>query len=338
MRQTLEDIRRKLNERVYRNEEHVRLSLVARILNDLGWDLWNPIEFNTEFIAIPNEDSTRVDVALFITPYAPMVYIEVKAIGRLQGNIGPIELQLRDYNRNNTAIFSVMTDGRRWRFYYSQTGGEFAQKCFKTLDLVEDDIEEVEVAFRTFLSKTELDNGNAKRNAEAYLQLSQKQRVIEDILPQAKRLVLEPPYPSLPQAVVELAIVQGLRVTLEEAAQFIDRFSLRRSITESVIPTQTAVGVQKERPKRSDTPMALADVLDVCHEVFENGKEYRQACAIVTQRRNLDSPHTVPDKCTRRIGLDTAGFKKLLENRTELIEHLIKYYPNYAEIIHDALG
>ena len=120
MKSTLDDIRRKLADGVYKNEEHVRLSLVARILGELGWDLWNPSEVNSEFIAVPNEDSTRVDLALFLNPYSPpSVYVEVKAVGKLQGDIGQFEIQLRDYNRNNTAVFSVITDGQRWNFYYS---------------------------------------------------------------------------------------------------------------------------------------------------------------------------------------------------------------------------
>lgn len=338
MRETLEDIRRKLQERAYKNEEHVRLSLVARILNDLGWDLWNPSEFNTEFIAVPSEDNTRVDVALFTIPYAPTVYIEVKAVGKLHGDISSIEQQLRDYNRNNTAVFSVMTDGRKWRFYYSQTGGEFSQKCFKTLDLIDDDVEELEFAFQSFLSKVELDGGNARRDAEAYLQLSQKQRAMEDILPQAKRVVMEPPYPSLPQAVVNLVSTTGPRVTIEEAAQFINSFNLRRPPLEDVTPKRPVVVVHRGRPRRSDIPMALADVLDVCREVLENGKEYREACAVVTHRRGLSSSQTVPNACTRAIKLDTDGFRRILRDKAQLIQHIIRCYPDYGEIIRESLG
>ena len=44
LREALEDIRRKLNAGVYQNEEHVRLSLVARILQALEWDIWNLVE------------------------------------------------------------------------------------------------------------------------------------------------------------------------------------------------------------------------------------------------------------------------------------------------------
>ncbi|HPA46755.1 MAG TPA: hypothetical protein PK395_13400, partial [bacterium] len=80
MREILLDIRKKLNAREYENEEHVRLSLVSRLLQHVGWNIWNPREFNTEFKAIPTEDRTRVDIALF-AQNKPSVYIEVKAVG-----------------------------------------------------------------------------------------------------------------------------------------------------------------------------------------------------------------------------------------------------------------
>ena len=51
MRDTLVDIHEKLRNGSYQNEEHVRLSLVARILQELDWDIWNPREVNAEFVA-----------------------------------------------------------------------------------------------------------------------------------------------------------------------------------------------------------------------------------------------------------------------------------------------
>ncbi|MBI5829314.1 MAG: hypothetical protein HZB20_07180 [Chloroflexi bacterium] len=260
----------------------------------------------------------------------------MKAVGRLQGDISSIELQLRDYNRNNTAVFSIMTDGQKWRFYYSQTGGEFSKKCFKALDVLEDEIEELESSFQTFLSKDELNNGNAKRNAETYLQLSQKQRAIEDVLPQARRIVLEPPYPSLPQAVIELVAGAGLVVTEDEAAQFIRDFNLRKPPPEQ-ISIKPAASVHRARATRPDIPVALAHVLDVCGEVFRNNRSYREACGIITERKNLSSKGTVPNACTRAIDLDTAGFLRLLEDKDRLIAYLIKHYPSYKAYIREAL-
>lgn len=119
MDEVLRDIIEKLRHGDYQNEEHVRFSLVGRLLFELGWDVWNPTEVNTEFAAVPAEDRTRVDVALFAKSYSPSVYVEVKAVGKIGQDLSEVERQVRDYNRNNTALFSAITDGRTWRFYYS---------------------------------------------------------------------------------------------------------------------------------------------------------------------------------------------------------------------------
>ncbi len=147
MEATLNDIRSLFDRGVFKNEEHIRVCVVCRILQELGWNVWNPDEVNMEFAVAPDEDQTKVDVALRSTPLQPDAFIEVKAFGQLRGKLAEIERQLRDYNRNNTAMFSIITDGAEWRFYYSQTGGEFAQKCFKVLNLRRESVEDVELAF-----------------------------------------------------------------------------------------------------------------------------------------------------------------------------------------------
>ena len=182
MMDSLVDIQKKLREGAYQNEEHVRLSLVARILQDLGWEIWNPRQVNTEFAPVRAEDSTKVDVALFATPQVPSVFIEVKAVGKIV-NLEQTERQMRDYNRNVSAAFCVITDGHVWRFYYSQTGGEFASKCFRVLDLLADDLNDTESAFRAFLSKSAIASGDAEKDSQALLKLTRTQRAMEECLP-----------------------------------------------------------------------------------------------------------------------------------------------------------
>src|SRR3972149_2052194 len=112
MKDILTDIKAGLQNGDYSNEEHVRLSLVARVLQKLDWNIWDPKEVNAEFVVVPNEDKTRVDLALFLKPAMPSVFVEIKAVGQVQGRLSEIERQVRDYNRNNTALFSIITDGR----------------------------------------------------------------------------------------------------------------------------------------------------------------------------------------------------------------------------------
>jgi len=220
MRDILVDIQAKLREVAYQNEEHVRLSLVARVLQALGWDVWDPRQVNAEFAPVRSEDNTKVDFALFSTSRVPSVFIEVKAVGKIS-DLKQIERQLRDYNKNITAPFCVITNGSIWRFYLSQTGGEFANKCFKILDLSLGNAEDAEAALQTFLGKSAIDSGQAEKEAKALLDLTQKERAMEECLPQARRRIQDPPYPSLPDALVSLVAQQGFQITRQEAEDFI---------------------------------------------------------------------------------------------------------------------
>jgi len=221
LRETLSDIRQKLKDGVYKNEEHVRMSLVARVLLDLGWNVWDPKEVNAEYPAVPHEDSTRVDIAMFSSPHRPDIFIEVKTVGQISNALQKVERQLRDYNRDNTALFSIITDGRFWRFYLSQAGGRFSDKCFKIVDIMKNELDDIETSLRMFLQKAEVVNGNAEHEAQGYLRLTEKQRIMEGLLPQAKREVLKPPYPTLPEALIAQCAKVDIAITNNEAKEFI---------------------------------------------------------------------------------------------------------------------
>jgi predicted type IV restriction endonuclease len=226
MHEILTDIKDKLKQGKYKNEEHVRLSLVCRLLFKIGWNIWDPEEVNTEFSTVPKEDKTKVDIALFVKDKksSKSIFVEVKAVGKITtSSLAEIERQVRDYNKNHTALFSIITDGRNWRLYYSQTGGEFHDKCFKVCDLLYDDLEDIEQTFSLFFSKENLINGHAEEQAGKYLQLTNKQKAIQDSLSQAKRLVQVSPYPSLPQAIVEIVKNNGIVLTVTEVEKLLER-------------------------------------------------------------------------------------------------------------------
>ena len=86
-------------------------------------------------------------------------------------------------------------------------------------------------------------------------------------------------------------------------------------------------------PPSTNLPKVLQNILDVCEEVFVNGIDYGDACEIIAKRKNLAAYQTVRDACTRRIGVDTAKFRKLLENKPQLINHLSNCFPEYSDEI-----
>ncbi len=223
MKNTLKEIIQYIKNGHYKNEENIRFSLIGRILKKIGWDIWNPKEVATEFIAVPEENEKgKVDIALIGKDGMPFVYIEIKALGKLQGgNIVKGEIQLRDYNKNNTALFAILTDGQIWRFYYPQSRGTFSQKHFKTINLLKDDLDDIELNFDVFLSKKKVFSGRAKLEAENYLKSSLKKRLMRDEVFKARDLTQSPPYFSLPKALIECVKLRGVIISLGEAEQFL---------------------------------------------------------------------------------------------------------------------
>lgn len=225
MRETLQDIITRLGKGEYQNEEHIRLALVCRLLRELGWDIWNPREVFPEFKAMPNEDATRVDVALFMPPQLlrPAVFIEVKSLGKLSPFLEAAELQLRDYNRNNQAELSILTDGRLWRFYLPGAAGEFPRKCFEKIDLLSEEskLDDVELAFDTFLSKHSLQSGGAVDEARRYLKRTDAERVMFDVLPIAQRDVDDDPTVTLVDCFLRRCAEKGVDCDHDNAVHFI---------------------------------------------------------------------------------------------------------------------
>jgi len=248
---TLEDIQERLRANQYEREEHVRLAIVARLLQEYGWDIWNPTEVNAEYVPVPEEDKKKVDVALFLPPSTPAVFIEVKPVGGIT-NLADTERQLRDYNRNVTATFCIITDGREWRFYYSLTPGDFSSKCFRVVDLLKDDPQDIEGAFALFLNKDQLQSPEARRRAEELLRLSQKERVLQESLPEARRAVQQPPYPTLPHALSNGAKQRGFVVSQEEAVAFIEKAGTAKAPHPAIPPQVRTAGKDFDPEKPPD--------------------------------------------------------------------------------------
>ena len=225
MNDALKDIVIRLRDNQYKNEEHIRLGVVYRLLNELGWDIWNPQEVCTEFQAIRREDATRVDIALFLQPLLnrPDVFIEVKALGKLMPMLNAAEIQLRDYNRDNQAAISILTDGRHWRLYLSNASGEFSRRCFEQIDLLDSSasLGDAELTLDAFLSKQAIQSGVAVEEAKKYLKRTDVERIMYEVLPVAQRDAEDDPAVSLVDCFLTRCTERGADSTRDQALAFI---------------------------------------------------------------------------------------------------------------------
>lgn len=262
MHEILLDIQQRLRRQEYKHEEHVRLSLVARVVQALGWDVWNPTEVYTEFKATKKEDHTRVDVALFTRDFEDTaIFIECKGVGGFAADLAAVKRQLRDYNRDHTALFTIITDGRHWRFYFSFTSGEFKDKLFCKFDLQEDELDEIAGYLDAFLLRDNILNRSARRKAEAYLMLSKKERAMNEVLPDAQKRVTQPqgPWIMLPDAMMQLLAAKGLTITIAEVQVFLT--NRERAAAWAPTPPVAATGAPAKRPtpkKRAFAPPPAA--------------------------------------------------------------------------------
>ena len=107
------------------------------------------------------------------------MYIETKAIGKLNSNYTDYEEQLQRYNYYDKSAISVLTDGIVWKFYLPSAYGTFSQRLFNEINLLEDSIQFIEIIFKQVLLKD-----NFRKNAvQAGETMLEELKIITEITP-----------------------------------------------------------------------------------------------------------------------------------------------------------
>lgn len=171
MKEAIQKIRKLLKANAYIDEQHVRFSLVGLICQRLGWDVWNPKEFHTEYRVeklhtqdFPDGADGKVDVALLLanrSTNVAQVFMEIKAPGKLMSDLKKCEDQLTVYSGFHRIAIGILTDGIIWRFYTPPMGGYFYDTLFAELDIANDNIDELVTFFNEILHR-----GNFRKKAQ----------------------------------------------------------------------------------------------------------------------------------------------------------------------------
>ena len=237
MRETIEDIRAKLLNETYRTTEQLRISLVARILDKLGWDIWNPNDVYAHYCVESAKGKPVVDFALFAEPSYSSVFITVAPPHELTARTDEFELGLKLFTDVDKSLIVVHTDGLQWKFYYIHNTGSFTSQCFKELNMLDNTVDKLEQAFETYLSRHRISDRSAHRDAHDYLWLTSAVQSVTDVLPQARQLVTKAPYPSLPQALVMLVGEKGLEIKEEEIIKILENIEEQKTAHQPSGPT-----------------------------------------------------------------------------------------------------
>jgi len=184
------DVRDKLRRGVFSNEDQVSKGVVMRLLQHIGWDVYDPTQVSSEF-RIGNR---KVDYALRHGPFGSAVLIEVKDVGKAT----PAgEDQLFDYCFREGVPLAVLTDGRVWNFYWPAGRGSYEQRRFSVTDLVEGEPPASVSRLRRYLAFDVVASGQFEENARRDYTANQKQILAKQQFPPAFESVIAKPDPRV---------------------------------------------------------------------------------------------------------------------------------------------
>jgi predicted type IV restriction endonuclease len=150
---TLSDIVARLRQGRYPNEQSISQGIVLRLLQELGWDIYDPTAVWPEY----QTGEGRADFALCHPPTKPAEFIEVKAPGKAEDAVR----QALEYAFHTGVPFIVLTDGRTWSFYLPAEQGSYEDRRVYKLDLYERPPSEAADILRRYLAHERVASGEA---------------------------------------------------------------------------------------------------------------------------------------------------------------------------------
>jgi len=167
------------------SEEATKQVVVLRILNTLGWNPFNIDEVYPEY----SVGDKRVDYSLRYKG-KNKVFIEVKKIGE---DLVKHQEQLLNYSFQEGVRLAILTNGISWWFYLPLHEGSWEQRKFYTIEIYDQESNDIVEKFEKFLSKENVISDKAIENAEKIYKNKQKHYLIKETLPKAwKKLITEP--------------------------------------------------------------------------------------------------------------------------------------------------
>ena len=157
-------------------EARVQLSIILRILKLLDWDIFHEI--------IPEYDveNGSVDYALQIKK-KNKVFIEAKS-PKKNLNRKKYQEQLFNYSARKNPDLAILTDGTLWWFYLPRAEGDWNDRKFYTINILEQEIEDIVDKFDLLLSRQNIASGKAVQQAESILKSRRRERLVSKDFPQ----------------------------------------------------------------------------------------------------------------------------------------------------------
>ena len=167
------------------DEASTKQAVILPILSKLNWDIFNRNEVYPEF----STEGKRVDYSLRIMN-VNKVFIEVK---RINVDLESHTRQLLNYSFQEGVSLAILTNGITWWFYLPLNELNWEKRKFLTIELPEQDAEEIVSRFTEFLSKDNINSGQSIESAFKIFKSKQRLFKIQETLPKAWNKIINEP-------------------------------------------------------------------------------------------------------------------------------------------------
>jgi predicted type IV restriction endonuclease len=202
-------------------ESQAKSGIIEPILRILGWDT---SLVSDEVILEYTVEGGRVDYCLRINT-TPKVFIEAKKPAE---DLERHQAQLLQYSFRHGVPLAVLCNGISWAFYLPLVEGEWENRRFYTINILDQDTIEAASRFIDFLSRHKVESDDAANNARQLLEVRRKLQIIKDTVPQAWNKIISEPDTFLLNHLIEVTHkLCGVKPEVEQVAGFLKQFGDR---------------------------------------------------------------------------------------------------------------
>ena len=195
LKEHIDNVRDRLKNKEYPNEQAVRLGIIDPLLRILDWPTDKPQIVFPEYPV----GSGNVDYALCHPSSTPRVFIEAKQVGNIKG----AEEQLFRYDSLIRVPIAVLTDGQIWRFFHPTGEGTWEERKIRELDFIAGDSEKSAECLSRYLDYESIRSEIAIDAIRDDYNNIVRQRKIQSGLPEAWRALVQESDKDLIKVVVE---------------------------------------------------------------------------------------------------------------------------------------
>lgn len=196
------------------DEASTKQAIILPILHLLGWNTYNIEEVTPEF----SVENRRVDYSLRLNN-SNEFFIEVKKTGE---DLENYQEQLLDYSFRQGVELATLTNGITWWFYLPTKKGDWKARKFYTIDIIQQELDDVASKFVDLISKDNVQSGKAVKHAESIYEGRVRKEKIENTLPGAWNKIITEPDTLLIDLIAETTEkLCGFKPDTEEVKRFL---------------------------------------------------------------------------------------------------------------------